>query len=73
MDVIDPTVIEPYRGLINYWGLQTVAMMLTMLKRLREIIGRDRTVASMELFPSVDPPPAKEEAKAKAEEQKPPG
>lgn len=31
MDVIDPSVIEPYRGLINYWGLQTVAMMLTAL------------------------------------------
>ena len=31
MDVIDPTVIEPYRGLINYWGLQTAAMMLTAL------------------------------------------
>jgi uncharacterized membrane protein YvlD (DUF360 family) len=31
MEVIDPTVIEPYRGLINYWGLQTVAMMLTAL------------------------------------------
>lgn len=31
MEVIDPSVIEPYRGLINYWGLQTVAMMLTAL------------------------------------------
>jgi len=31
METIDPTVIEPYRGLINYWGLQTVAMMLTAL------------------------------------------
>ena len=31
MEIIDPSVIEPYRGLINYWGLQTVAMMLTAL------------------------------------------
>lgn len=31
MDIVDPSVIEPYRGLINYWGLQTVAMMLTAL------------------------------------------
>jgi uncharacterized membrane protein YvlD (DUF360 family) len=31
MEAINPTVIEPYRGLINYWGLQTVAMMLTAL------------------------------------------
>ena len=31
MEVIDPSVIEPYRGLINYWGLQTLAMMLTAL------------------------------------------
>jgi len=31
MEVVDPSVIEPYRGLINYWGLQTVAMMLTAL------------------------------------------
>jgi uncharacterized membrane protein YvlD (DUF360 family) len=31
MAIIDPSVIEPYRGLINYWGLQTVAMMLTAL------------------------------------------
>lgn len=31
MEFIDPSVIEPYRGLINYWGLQTVAMMLTAL------------------------------------------
>jgi uncharacterized membrane protein YvlD (DUF360 family) len=31
MEVLDPSVIEPYRGLINYWGLQTVAMMLTAL------------------------------------------
>jgi len=31
MEIFDPSVIEPYRGLINYWGLQTVAMMLTAL------------------------------------------
>jgi uncharacterized membrane protein YvlD (DUF360 family) len=37
MDVIDPATIEPYRGLINYWGLQTVAMMVTaiLIPRLR--------------------------------------
>lgn len=37
MDVIDPAAIEPYRGLINYWGLQTVAMMVTaiVIPRLR--------------------------------------
>lgn len=43
MDAIDPTVIEPYRGLINYWGLQTVAMMLTALviprMRITSIFG----------------------------------
>jgi uncharacterized membrane protein YvlD (DUF360 family) len=43
MEVIDPTVIEPYRGLINYWGLQTVAMMLTALliprMRITSIFG----------------------------------
>jgi len=37
-------------------------------ERLREIIGRDRTVSSIELFPSVDPPPEKEQAKAKIAE-----
>ena len=31
MEIVDPSVIEPYRGLINYWGLQTIAMMLTAL------------------------------------------
>jgi uncharacterized membrane protein YvlD (DUF360 family) len=43
MDVIDPAVIEPYRGVINYWGLQTVAMMLTALliprMRITSIFG----------------------------------
>jgi hypothetical protein len=37
-------------------------------ERLREIIGKDRSVASIELFPSVDPPPEKEAAKAKIAE-----
>jgi hypothetical protein len=37
-------------------------------ERLREILGRDRTVASIELFPTVDPPPDKEQAKAKIAE-----
>src|SRR5262245_242578 len=37
-------------------------------ERLREIIGKDRTVASQDLFPKVDPPPDKEEAKAKITE-----
>jgi putative membrane protein len=31
MEIIDSAAIEPYRGLINYWGLQTVAMMVTAL------------------------------------------
>jgi uncharacterized membrane protein YvlD (DUF360 family) len=43
MNAIDPSVIEPYRGLINYWGLQTVAMMLTALviprMRITSIFG----------------------------------
>lgn len=43
MEIIDPSVIEPYRGLINYWGLQTVAMMLTALviprMRITSIFG----------------------------------
>ena len=37
-------------------------------ERLREIIGRDRTVPSYTLFPVVDPPPEKEAAKAKIAE-----
>ncbi|HJQ98859.1 MAG TPA: hypothetical protein VJ826_11140 [Candidatus Polarisedimenticolaceae bacterium] len=37
-------------------------------ERLREIVGKDRTVASMELFPKVDPPPEREAAKAKIAE-----
>ena len=37
-------------------------------ERLREIIGKNRTVGSQELFPKVDPPPNKDEAKAKIAE-----
>jgi hypothetical protein len=37
-------------------------------ERLREIIGKNRTVGSQELFPKVDPPPDKEQAKAKIAE-----
>jgi hypothetical protein len=37
-------------------------------ERLREIMGRDRTVPSYTLFPNVDPPPDQEQAKAKIEE-----
>lgn len=43
MNVIDPSLIEPYRGVINYWGLQTVAMMVTALliprMRITSIFG----------------------------------
>ena len=37
-------------------------------ERLREILGKNRSVPSIELFPSVDPPPDKEMAKAKIAE-----
>ena len=37
-------------------------------ERLREIIGKDRTVPSSEMFPVVDPPPDREQAKAKIAE-----
>src|SRR4029079_5119473 len=37
-------------------------------ERLREIIGKNRTIGSMELFPKVDPPPDTEQAKAKIAE-----
>jgi hypothetical protein len=37
-------------------------------ERLREIIGKNRTVASQDLFPKVDPPPDKEQAKVKIAE-----
>jgi hypothetical protein len=37
-------------------------------ERLREIIGKNRSIGSMELFPKVDPPPDKEQAKAKIAE-----
>jgi hypothetical protein len=37
-------------------------------ERLREIIGKDRTVPSSEMFPTVDPPPDREQAKAKIAE-----
>ena len=37
-------------------------------ERLREIIGKNRAVSSIEMFPKVDPPPDKEQAKAKIAE-----
>jgi len=35
--LLDPSAIEPFRGTINYWALQTIAMMLTaaLIPRMR--------------------------------------
>ena len=37
MDLLDPAAIEPFRGTINYWALQTIAMMVTaaLIPRMR--------------------------------------
>jgi len=37
MEILDPAAIEPFRGTINYWALQTIAMMLTaaVIPRMR--------------------------------------
>jgi uncharacterized membrane protein YvlD (DUF360 family) len=37
MEMFDPAAIEPYRGVINYWALQTLAMMVTaaLIPRMR--------------------------------------
>ena len=37
MEILDPAAIEPFRGTINYWALQTAAMMLTaaVIPRMR--------------------------------------
>lgn len=36
-ELLDPAAIEPFRGTINYWALQTVAMMATaaLIPRMR--------------------------------------